>query len=285
MTSTLSPQKELFDLNYQGKTSQLHLHLQVSRNSLFAAYFDSIKNQYLSLKTYSFGVSKTWDLAVPSIKTAIEGFQKNQPKTAHLSFTDTLFTLVPSSLFDEKQIDTYLKFNHSQNDFSSYQLTYNRLLNEEVVIAAAIPKSILQLFKSAFSDLKYYHFGWPLLEAFLIDQKEATCLSLHIQESRFDVVYKKGGKLYFFNSFDYQSVEDLLYFLLYVMEQLKIDREKIPVIVYGEFEKNTNLYEMLHRYIREIKIGERPKQAAFSQVLSTIPSQYYHVLFNQHLCE
>jgi len=124
-----------------------------------------------------------------------------------------------------------------------------------------------------------------LIDAFLMESKREKQLNLHIQEDRFEIMYQMKGKLHFFNSFPYHSVEDFLYYLLFVLEQLQIDRDQIETTLHGEFEKQSKLYEMLYRYIRHLKLGERPKQLKFSNVLSELPGQYYHLLFNQFLCE
>jgi hypothetical protein len=69
------------------------------------------------------------------------------------------------------------------------------------------------------------------------------------------------------------------------MEQLDLNRELVELTLWGEVEKNSSIFELLYRYIKTVKISERPKGVDFSTVFSELPNQYHYSLFNQHLCE
>jgi len=86
----------------------------------------------------------------------------------------------------------------------------------------------------------------------------------------------------FYNSFNYHSAEDFIYYLLFVCEQLHLNPETIEVVLLGEIEKNSTVYSLTQKYIRTIIFGERTDGAQYSYQLQTIPSNYYFTLFNNY---
>ncbi|MDQ3046168.1 MAG: DUF3822 family protein, partial [Bacteroidota bacterium] len=125
----------------------------------------------------------------------------------------------------------------------------------------------------------------PLIESLLRQNKnqQAKKLIIHVQPSHFEILVIEGKKLLFYNTFNHHTSEDLLYYLLFVCEQLQINPEKISLTVLGELEKNTGLYLLLQKYIRNISLGERSDTADFSYQLQTLPKHSYFTLFNDTL--
>ena len=66
----------------------------------------------------------------------------------------------------------------------------------------------------------------------------------------FEIVVIENGQLMFYNSFVYQTKEDLIYFILFTVEQLKLDPETIPITLIGDLTKDDERYEIIYKYIR-----------------------------------
>ena len=62
--------------------------------------------------------------------------------------------------------------------------------------------------------------------------------------------------LNFYNSFNYKSNEDILYYLLFSLDQLSLDKEKNLISCYGKITLDSELYELLYSYIKNIEIQE-----------------------------
>lgn len=284
MTPILSPRRELFDLSYQNKSQQLSLSIQIDKSFAYSALYDESNHQYVGLKDFDLGENTNWELCLSKLNEAISGMDKHNNKLVKVFFTDPIYTLVPTALFDENQLDKYLSFNHPIDNIESFDLAYDKLLNQEIALVYAIPCAISSLFNNVFTNTKFHHYTLPLLESFLLERDRGQKIGLHIQKQHFDIVYKKDNRLQYLNSFTYKSVEDILYFLLYAMEQLKANPEEVPLVILGEFEQNSDLYKTIFRYIRTVKAGERTTQANYSQVLQELQNHSYHIIFNQHLC-
>ena len=285
-TEVLTPSQQLLDQSYGSRLDQLKLNLQLSKNYLFASHFDQTNKQYVSLEEYYLGSHESWFMMQEYAARILKKLaHSNGNNTASVSLIDNNYALVPLALFDEKQLPTYLNFNTQSLQDEKLIYRFDVLESQQAAIVYAVPTSLNRMIEAHVSNFNWSHFAFPLLESIFLTVKQEAELYLHIQYNRFDVVYVENKQLKFFNSFNYQSVEDLIYFLLYVMEQLNLDRESIPVQLIGEFDEKSAIYEILFKYIRNVSIGERPQAVNYSQVISSLPQQQYYTLFNQYLCE
>jgi hypothetical protein len=116
-------------------------------------------------------------------------------------------------------------------------------------------------------------------------EKALSSLHVHILPSSFQFIAIKGQKLELYNSFSYQSSEDFIYYLLFVLDQLGINNEEASISLTGNVEKNSVIYSILHKYIKTLTFGKRPENLKFSYILEEIPSHFHSALFNQYLCE
>jgi hypothetical protein len=52
-------------------------------------------------------------------------------------------------------------------------------------------------------------------------------MTVHFSEGHFEIIIQ-NQKLLFFNSFDYQTPEDFIYYVLFTAEQLSLNPENFP---------------------------------------------------------
>jgi hypothetical protein len=269
---------KIIDKTFLNKEHNQQLSLQLSDSQLKAAWFDIPSNYYIGFQ--SFEINKDFDW--PTVFAHLFPIEK-QYKSVSLSIVNKNYTLVPKGIFDETAIDSYLKFNLGNiNGVACYDSINS--IGANIVYAENNP--ITNKIHESLPGIKTMHFGKSILEAFSIeDQNSNPNLFVHIQENRFDISCFQNKKLQFFNSFEYKTAEDFIYFLLYVMEQLQIDRETCKLNLCGEIEENSSIYKLVFKYIRNIEMLSRPKSAKYSLILNEIPKSYHYSLFNQYLCE
>ena len=77
------------------------------------------------------------------------------------------------------------------------------------------------------------------------------------------------------DEFKYISAEDILYYTLFSFEQLKIDREKVEVNLFGDINDKDETFKLLYEYIRNIHIAKDEKKFIFP-VESSITSENTH---------
>ena len=108
-------------------------------------------------------------------------------------------------------------------------------------------------------------------------------VAVHVYATHFEVAVIEGKNLLFYNTFNYQTPEDFIYYLLFVYEQLQVNPETIEAIFLGEIEKNSEIYTLTQKYIRTVKFGERSDNADYSYQLQTLPKHFYFTLFSNYV--
>ena len=124
-------------------------------------------------------------------------------------------TLVPSDLFDNKNSLNYLKYNTTIqiNDLAANDLILDDEVNNLYIPYTDINNFIFERFKA----FDFYHYSSLILNKFskeLID-KFSKKVFLNVNDRFVDILYFDNNKLTFYNSFDYNSNEDIIYYLLF----------------------------------------------------------------------
>jgi hypothetical protein len=260
----------------------------VSANSFSFCIFDN------SLKRFLAAGSEVFD----GMRNNLQLIEKLQIVTARrkelfmnfgkkiLLYESERSTLVPWPLFDEKQADCYHHFNHVPDD--DELVCANRLKNPEAYSVFSIPKSIVHVMEQAFGSMEVRHHSGALAEGLLARFKNVpggAVTVVNVRSSAFDIIIIENQKLQLLNSYSYRTAEDFIYFLLFVFEQMNLNPETDAVLLSGNIDKSSRLYELLYRYIRNVDFIERPDAAEYSYVFDEMPKQYYYHLFQAALCE
>jgi hypothetical protein len=100
----------------------------------------------------------------------------------------------------------------------------------------------------------------------------------------FDLLVVGEGKLLLYNTFQYVSETDLLYYVMYVCKQLTLNVTEIPLILSGELSSRMVYYETLKTYIPNTRHQNVIGIPTMSSVLQTVVSYKYLNLFNLRAC-
>ncbi len=107
---------------------------------------------------------------------------------------------------------------------------------------------------------------------------------LHVSAGLLTVAVVRGRKLDFANVFAFTTPEDLVYFTILVMQELQLTPEQVPITVWGDLTPDAALLQVLRRYVRTVRLGERPPDLHYTYRLDqTFPHRYFE-LFALHLC-
>lgn len=267
-------------------TGNYHLSIQLGLDGFCFCILDTKTNKYLVLETYSFQGAYSCSLLCEGIEVLVNQNKilKNNFKSVSAALVNNKFTLVPNPLFEAENKNTYLGFSHSLEE--DEDVIVESLKNLDVKILFALPHCLKNTLKVFFSNLSIHNYSSSLLEGLLLHYKNQSTkkVFVHVQISHFEIVVLDGKNLIFYNSFNHQTSEDFIYYLLFVCEQLKLNPENLELILLGEVERNSAIYSILHKYIRHIKFGERNESFEYSYKLNDLPKHFYYNLFSQYLC-
>jgi hypothetical protein len=117
-----------------------------------------------------------------------------------------------------------------------------------------------------FGEFTYKHFSTILIEQVLNAEKNAEKpkMYVNVDNENFDIVVVENGSLKFYNSFEYKTKEDFIYYILFTSEQLKLNPETLELIFTGNIDSKDELYVIAYKYVRFVFFSKRLDNYKFS---------------------
>jgi len=144
-----------------------------------------------------------------------------------LSWSSDKTTLVPNSIFSESSPQAIFELCYGKNEAD---VDYNRISELSVVNVYEIPEWIKRFFVIKFPRISIQHEGSMLLRKVLNENAFKLKCSIVIYKSHFQLIISKHNELTFYSNFDYQAAEDIIYHVMFVLQQKELLSEQ------GSFE-------------------------------------------------
>ncbi|MEL1253434.1 DUF3822 family protein [Flavobacterium sp. DGU38] len=230
------------------------LSIQVSLTGFSFCCFDTLNNTITSFNEVIFDTSKK----TIKVEDAYgEAFKKHpELKDSYdeimVIHNNNLSTFVPTALFDEDYLGSYLQYNTKvfETDF----FTYDKISNYEMN-AVYIPYiNINNFLIDNVGSFDYKHVNSILIEKILEASKnnDDKKMIVNFNPVHFELIIVQNQKLLLFNSFEYQTPEEFIYYLLFTAEQLSLNPEVFPLELLGTISKNDPYYAIAYKYIRNV---------------------------------
>jgi hypothetical protein len=272
----------------KSRSEEYKLSILLSQNGFSFALFHPESNFFSGLASFEYkGSKKVGEYCLATEKLA----ESNEYLTLKYSNVSILYessktTLVPFPLFSEKDIEHFSAFNFKKN--SEEIVMFDKLTNAEAYNVFSIPKEIKQTLINLFPGCKIHSHSSVLIETILTYCKNLPVKKrefVNVRKTSIDIIITEGNKLLYQNSFSYMNKEDFIYYILLVPEQLKINPEEIDLSLTGAIEKDSELFEIVYKYIRNVKFEKLSDAFSYSYVIKEIPEHYYLNLININRCE
>ena len=232
------------------------LSIQVSLNGLSFCVFDTVANTILNSEKVVFAKELTPYEILKRLKLlfSTHNLEEDQFSEIVVVHRNNLFSLVPQALFNEDELANYLKFNTKilANDHLAFDELESYEINNVYVPFVNINNYIYDLF----GEFTFKHNGTVMVESLLNNHsasKEAMCY-IHTSQRQMDVTVIASKKLLLFNSFNFVTKEDFLYYLLFTLEQLELDTESVSIKLFGDIEKDDDIYDLCYNYVKDVSM-------------------------------
>jgi hypothetical protein len=232
------------------------LAIQVSLNGLSFACFDTITSKVTALEKIPMGSFQKNTTIEELFSEAFLKFQELKAAYDHIVVihSNNLSTFVPTALFDEEYIGSYLQFNTKvfETDFFAFDAIENYQMNNVYIPYV----NMNNFFIDQYGTFDYKHATSILVEKILDLSKDSFehKMYVHVNETHFEIVIIRNQKLELYNSFDYKTPEDFLYYILFTAEQLHLNPETFQLDFLGIIDEEHPLYKIAFKYIRNVSL-------------------------------
>ena len=233
------------------------LYIQVSLQNFSYCVKNQVNNQVIQFKSFVLDPYKTIEQQLDVFFDKEEALQTsfNDVMVLH---DNNLNTFVPTALFDEAALGSYLQYNTKvfPTDYFDFDsLTQQQMKNIYVPYVA---------FNNYFINKSV--------------NNDSVEFFVHVAENHFEIVLLQNKKLLFFNSYEYQTQEDFIYYILFVFEQLQLNTQTQNVKLYGNITPESDLYQIAYKFIRNVEVANLQTIAQTLSVTNEQLQQHYILL-------
>ena len=276
--SDIQPFHHAVDVTW-GKDSAANLYLHINEHSFSGAIFDKEKQKFIQLS--SFQVATSTESILPLLDEYFPGWQKHEIFILHSGLRTSL---VPEALYDSDKKAAFFGMSNAMQ--SNDRLYVNYLSHLQAFFISAWPAPVAYDFELAFHGAQVLHQAAPWLESLFLTQKKLTGTNTYINilDDGIYICVFKDHHLQLFNTFPCTGPEDMLYFLLFVGEQLDINPHKDQYYLSGNIKRDDSTHRLFSKYISELNFMRRPDQYEYSLTLNTLPEHQYFITYSSALC-
>lgn len=170
--------------------------------------------------------------------------------SVHWSLSFSKFTLIPDVLFEQGKGDHLLQFTtrldedeHSYSDFWGHR---------DIVGIYALPDPLIHWIRGIFEKSTISHSGYSLNALCNLQAHKENFCYLHVGTSFAELLLIQEGKVIFYNQFPFDVKEDLLYYILFALEQNRIIAPELELKTGGKIDKGDELHRLLSTYIGKL---------------------------------
>ncbi|MGI9532858.1 DUF3822 family protein [Lutimonas sp.] len=262
-----------------------HLSIQLSLDGFSFCIINKDEKQIEKLTHIDFeDHSATPDLLLKNVENVFKKDKALQKRYGSVNIThvNQLSTLVPKSLFDEARIRDYLKF--SSKTYTNDYVVHDDLENHDMVNVYIPFVNVNNFFLERFGSFEYKHFSTVLVDKLLNTFKfsEHPHMFAHIGAHQFEIIVIAHDQLLFYNSFEYHTPEDFIYYVLFTAEQLSLNPETFELVLAGMITQEAELFKMAYRYIRKVSLLENRSEFKFPPNSKEETKRRHFTLLNQY---
>ena len=216
--------------------------------------------------------------------SAIKHFQfsKKQYQHIYINYFTPQFTLCPTTFYNTDTNRSMLEFNTGS---TSDKLVLTDDVNTDIKLIFSMDESLKSTLDLIFPNHQLKHTLSVLSKLMLVLEelvKEQILLSIHT--NYIEVVVKQEQKLVLANQFSIKTQEDVLYYVLFILEQYQLNPLIVNVSIVGNLDANSELITSLKKYIKNIRLALGNKSLNWSAITGA-PQHFNYTLINRLFCE
>ncbi len=252
-------QKLIQKNNKEISSKHKSLSIQFSLDGFSFCIKDILTKQIVLLTEYAFDSTiETPNLLLEKIQHIFENDKALQDEFDKVIaiHQNQLVTQVPDVFFDEDNLKSYLDYNIKT--FSSDYITFDDITPLKAKNVYIPYVNINNFLFQNFGEFEFKHHSTVLLEKLTKLHKNnfEDTMYVNVSYKNLDIIVFKKEQLTLCNSFQYNSKEDFLYYVLFVVEQLELETSLFQLFFTGNITKDFTTFTLIKEYVKNVNFLE-----------------------------
>jgi hypothetical protein len=232
----------------------LSLIIIISSKELKVLLRNSVDSKFINQSNSVFPDKININEILSELKNILNEFNLLNIIKVTLILNNKLSVLVPKDFFNEENCLDYLKFNSRllKNDTASFDYIEEFEVHNVFITYGNVTNYLIEKFGS----FEFFHYSTVLLKKLYSDtpKDKIARIYVNINKSYLNIIVFKGKELNYYNTFDYETKDDILYFVLFVIEQNKLINNETKMKLIGEEKIIKNYYDYLSKFIKNLEM-------------------------------
>ncbi|MBD0402515.1 DUF3822 family protein [Flammeovirga sp. EKP202] len=257
------------------RLAEYSLHLRIHQSCLVIGVYDPENNECLALESYSYETAMNTTALIVNLHNIVQKHPFLNAafwKRVHIISALSSFAFVPDDIADEETEQNILKLS---SKFSSKKdKVFKNATNFGASIVYALPSELEEWLNEMYSNssISYNHYA----NSFINEVGElANGIHCYIDTDTICIVKTNGNNsLSFANTFKYKTAQDMLYFILFVVDELGLSAKETELYIWGELSNNAEEINTLRKFIGKVTFGNKPKDVLYAYQFDQEPHQH-----------
>lgn len=259
------------------------LVIEISKSTINVCELNNTNNSIVYSSAYTFEDSdstSTNDVFLNAVKHY--QFGKKNFEKVFINYHTALFTLCPSSFYIKENLRTILEFNVGS---TGQQFIETDDINSDIKLIYAVDEQLKSTLNTLFPN-HHLQNSVSILSKLMLQSEELNKenILLSVYQNHIEVVVKDGHKLLLANQYNSKNQEDILYYVLFILEQYQLNPLFVNLSICGNIDSNNSLIQSLKKYIKNVRLLTGHKSIDWSRV-SGMPQHFNFTLINRLFCE
>ena len=239
------------------KLNQYILSCEISESSFFFRVMESSDNEVIITEKYEFPTQKelisTTDY-LSSIYETHDFLKSLKWKSIEIIIDNQSFTLIPLDLFKKEYTARYLQLAKGVQLTDEEEIHAHTHEDLGIVNVYSSDRELYNWLSDTYPlvEMNFKHKTTQLIDFGVITSKAQTAF-LHFGNQHFTLVIIANGSLKFCNRFAYKTSQDLVYYVLFAMNELEIEPDEIILRLTGNISETSADFELLNQYLPNVK--------------------------------
>ena len=277
----------LVDDEFQSQNAaKCDLLIHIGIESFQYAIIDKVRDELKALVEYELpNISNQGDLiqAIENLSECTKEFKYTFNKVK-ISIDSYQFTFIPDEFYQSGNDEEYAKFITSKQESV---ILCNPIPAAKIKNIIAIHSDLHLALNRIFHNPKIYGQASSFIQGILKSFKQNTEPSLYIDihQKHVQFAYFKQSELSFYNLFDSINAIEFNYFILSIIESLKVDLDHTAIILSGQVMQNDEYYQRIEKYFKDIQFADSRLIIKHPELFDKVSSQTFFSLLTLDQCE
>ena len=236
-------------------------------------------NEFVALEYYQFKVDKQDELRQLLLT---HNLLQQQYGAVQVFYNNANGLLIPDRYYQEDHTSQWLELVNG--DLHEELPLQDNIAEMEVKHVYSVSPGLHEELVRKYPMASFSHFNTGWLKKKFKHQQKATLMEVVLYPSHIIVSLWKQDQLHIIQCYEYDTPEDVAWWLLNIAYQWEMSPSELPVVVSGLVEIQSPMYSEIKKYFLEVELDTRPSVFQYDFSFDNYPQHFFSPIFSLALC-